>query len=917
MTDHLLRSGGPEIAEGDFLGHYRLAESIGEGGMGRVYKAIDTKLQRTVAVKILRPELLRDREKVRRFQREAKTTSTLSHPAIVTVFDVGEAKREGESVDFIVMEYVEGESLRQKLRQRLPLNKRLELVARIADGIAVAHAAGVVHRDLKPDNIIMTPEGQPKIVDFGLAKLIQPEMASASADEEAKTMTLDASREGMVIGTVGYMSPEQVEGRGIDHRTDIFGLGCILYEAVSGQRAFASDSVVGTLHKILTEEPEPLRQRDPSIPAGLDHVVRRCLAKDRDERYQSAKEIAIELRTMMATTAADEIAARPVKWRRWALAAAAVVVVAAVAAWSGSFLTPGTDINHYRFTPFATDAAYEGFPAWSPDGRAIAYVRDVEGILQIFVRSLDSPTAAQITRAARDCREPFWHPRGDRIFFISQAGEGDALWSVGTGGGSPEVVLADVSTADISPDGRALVLLRQTSGHGSFRSSIWVSSPPGAEPVQYSRGELAKYNLALPGHVRFSADGSKIGLWSAYNPANPTAKSGPNVPTGFWILPYPDGEPHLVDLSADVESLTFRFSWMGDNRHVVFGGELPKAEGTHLWIMNTANGVIQPLTTGHASESDPAVAPDGKRIAFSSERGDYDLVSIDLDSGVLGSYASTTRLERSPASSPVRPEIAYVTNRSGRQEVWLRSEDGAWERPVASTKDFDGEPTLMIGNVAFSPDGQRVAYQRRSPHGYHVWVSSIAGGPPVRVVPGDGYQDNPTWSPDGDWMAFVVTMGDGFALHKARVGAGSPPVSIKDPIVYPSVPQWSPRGDWITVETPDGFGITSPDGTDTRILLEASVAAHTWLRDGAAIYTIQISDDLHLLLSKIDIETGAETQLADLGLSPPVIDPIAGLTLAPDGKKLLMGIRRLEGDLWLLEGFAPPRRFQKMSLIGR
>ncbi len=912
MTDLRLESHGVDLPEGALIAHYRIVKEIGAGGMGKVYKAVDTKLNRNVAVKLLRPELLRDRDKVRRFRQEAKAASGLNHAAIVTVFDVGDAKRDGsdESVDFIVMEYVEGNSLREKLRERLPLNKRLELVARVADGIAVAHAAGVVHRDLKPDNIIITTEGQPKIVDFGLAKLTQPELAAdASTDEDQATMTLEASREGMIIGTVGYMSPEQVEGRQIDHRTDIFALGCILYEAVSGQRAFTSDSVVGTLHKILTQEPEPLRGRDPSIPVGLDHITRRCLAKDREERYQSAKEIAIELRSLMANTADQEVAARPIRWRRWALATAAVIAVAATAAWLGSLLTSDTDLERYRFSPLATDGAYEGFPAWSPDGRAIAYVRDVDGILQIFVRSLDSPTAAQLTRAPRDCREPFWHPRGDRIFYISQAREGDALWSVGAGGGSPEVVLADVTTADISPDGRALALLRQTSGHGSFRSSIWLSSPPGAEPVPFVRGELSKYNLALPGHVRFSPDGSKIALWSTYNPANPTVQSslGELIQTGFWILPYPEGEPHKLDMSHDIESLTFRFSWMGDNRHVVFGGELPRAEGTHLWTMNTANGVIQPLTIGHASESDPAVAPDG-RIAFSSERGDYDLVSIDLETGALRSYASTTRLERSPASSPVRPEIAYVTNRSGRQEVWLRSEDGAWERPVASTKDFGGEPTLLMGNVAFSPDGQRVAYQRRSTRGYHVWISPIAGGPPVRVVAGQGYQDNPTWSPDGDWMAFAVTVGEGFALHKVRVGAGSAPVSIKEPIVYPSAPQWSPRGDWITVETPDGFAVTSPDGANTRILLEASVTAHTWSRDGSAIYAIRLSDDLHLLLSKIDVETGEETHVADLGLSPPVIDPIAGLTLAPDGKKLLMGLRRLEGDLWLLEGFAPPRR---------
>jgi serine/threonine protein kinase len=263
------------------IGQYRIVSEIGAGGMGKVYRAIDTKLDRHVAIKVLRPELLRNRDKVRRFRQEAKAASSLNHPSIVTVLDVGEMKdSNGEAVDFIVMELVDGESLGQKLRQRLPLNRRLELVARIADGMVVAHAAGVIHRDLKPDNILVTNEGQPKIVDFGLAKLTQPELLATG--ESTDTLLLTASRDGMVLGTVGYMSPEQVEGRDVDHRSDIFSLGCILYEVVAGQRAFDSDSAVATLHKILKEDPPPLRRRNPSLPHALEHIVQRCLAKDRE-----------------------------------------------------------------------------------------------------------------------------------------------------------------------------------------------------------------------------------------------------------------------------------------------------------------------------------------------------------------------------------------------------------------------------------------------------------------------------------------------------------------------------------------------------------------------------------------------------------------------------------------------------------
>jgi len=915
MTDLRTESSAFNLKKDALIAHYRIVEEIGAGGMGKVYKAVDTKLDRNVALKVLRPELLRNRDKVRRFRQEARAVSSLNHPAIVTLFDVGEVSRgddSGESIDFIVMEYVAGQSLGEKLRQRLPLNKRLDLVAKIADGMATAHAAGVIHRDLKPDNIIVTPDGHPKIVDFGLAKLTQPEFLTPSGFDSDDIKTLaQGSHEGVIMGTVGYMSPEQVEGREVDHRTDVFALGCILYEVVAGQRAFASDSVVGTLHKILKEHPESLRQRDPSVPPALDHIVRRCLAKDRDERYQSIKEVAIELRAVLADTAIEEFASRPLRWRRWSLAAVAIVVIAGLAAWAGSLLTPGSDLSRYRFTPLATDAAYEGFPAWSPDGKAIAYIRAVDGILQVFVRSLDSSMSTQITRALRDCREPFWHPRGDRIFYISQAGDGDALWSVGTVGGSPEVVLRNVSTADISPDGKTLVLLRQVGGHGSFRLAVWISAPPGAEPRPYARGELAKQILTVPGSVRFSPDGSKIGLWVAHDPGEGAVWGSLSDPsqTGFWILPYPEGEPFRAPVRGGAAALPFRFSWMTNNRHVLFGGELPETEGSHLWLMDTARGAIRPLTAGHGSESDPAVAPDGRRIAFSSERGDYDLVSIDLALGTASTYLATTRLERSPASSTTRGEIAYVTNRSGLQEIWLRSEDGAWDRPVVSDKDFADDGTLLLGNLAFAPDGQHVAYQRRGSAGYRVWISPIAGGPALPLVSGAGYQDGPTWSPDGNWIAFVTTSGNGFALCKIRIGAGSQPVCFIPGIVYPSLPQWSPRGDWITVEMPDGFAITSPDGATTRVLLEESVVAHTWSRDGSSIYAIRVSGDLHLRLWLIDIATGSETELADLGLSPPVVDPVAGLTRTADDKRLIVGLRRAEGDLWLLEGFPQPGRF--------
>src|SRR5437660_3594023 len=287
-----------ELSPGFNLSHYRILSKIGAGGMGEVYLAEDTKLDRKVALKILPAEVASNRERMERFIREAKSAAALSHPNIAQIFEIGEH----DSTHYIAMEYIEGVTLRDKIhRERTELRKLLRYLQHVAEGLAKAHAAGIIHRDLKPDNIMITRDGHAKILDFGLAKLIErPPISGGDSSEVATAVMPQYSTPGVIMGTVGYMSPEQAQGKTkeIDQRSDIFSFGCILFEAATGKKAFEGESVIKSLHMVVYEPAPPIVDFNPSAPPELQRIVRRCLAKDPDERYQSIKEVAIELKEL-------------------------------------------------------------------------------------------------------------------------------------------------------------------------------------------------------------------------------------------------------------------------------------------------------------------------------------------------------------------------------------------------------------------------------------------------------------------------------------------------------------------------------------------------------------------------------------------------------------------------------------------
>ena len=859
--------------------------------MGEVFRARDPRLKRDVAIKVL-ARAGGDAARQRRLLDEAQAASALNHPNIITVYDVGTA----DGLPFVVSELIEGTSLRA-LASRAPLAVRdvLDLAVQMADGLAAAHHAGIVHRDFKPENVMVTRDGHAKILDFGLALVAQD---GVSAGTEAPTMTV----EGTIVGTVPYMSPEQARGATVDYRTDQFSLGLTLYELVTGRRAFRAETPAQVLAAIIEDEPDPIAQVNPKVPAPLRWASERCLAKDPRQRYESTADLTRELRTLRDRLAefAPPADVAPVIPRRRSMAAAAMAGAAVATAIVAvvAFVVRGNDLgpslDRYRYTPFATDAGYQASPAWSPDGKTLAYVADVDGVLQVFQKPVGSPTRTQVTHARFYCRDPFWSPDGTRLYYNSLARDRDGLWSISAAGGEPELVMENVTSASLSPDAKTLAFFRAEDEHDSLVQNLWLSSPPGSPPAQYTRGPFGPRLAFGPATLGFSPDGSKLGVWIARGQR-----------PEFWVLPMGNAAPYEVSLPvADLPALEVPFSWLPDSRRVVSALARPRP-GVHLWSMDTGRAASRLLTTSSGVENQPAVSPDGTTLALTLQQADYDLYQLSVERSSPSVVLATSRNEMDPAWSVSGAVLAFTTDRAGHEEIWLRSQKGDFERPLVTPSDF-ASPTSLLSSPAISPDGQRIAYNRVGPEGDRIWITSVAGGPPVQLAPGEHPQDWPSWSPDGAWVLFDQA-GDPRGLAKMRVGARtSPEVVTSDLVPVSGGGQWAPDGAWIAYNGRGGLSVVSPDGKSTRVLHEQTWMAFGWSADSQRLYGIRQSDDYkHLTFTSVDSRSGAEHVLGPNFMPLPVSEqPVRGFTrMSPT--TLLASIVKVRSDVWLLDGFDP------------
>jgi Tol biopolymer transport system component len=880
--------------------------------MGEVYRARDIRLQRDVAIKTLPLAVDADPSRERRFLDEARAAGALNHPNILSVYDIG---IEG-ATPFLVTELIEGKQLRDEIdRGPVSLKRLLDLAAQIAAGLQAAHHAGFVHRDLKPENVMVTRDGRVKIVDFGLAKSYSATSSLPNADS-FPTRTDTA----LIVGTVPYMSPEQAAGGEVDFRSDQFSLGLILYEMAAGRHPFRRDTAVQTLSAIIGEEPPSLADIDARVPGPLRWVIERCLAKDPAERYASTADLARELtmlRARLPEMRAEAASAEPASMRRSIAVAVAIGLgIALVALGVAAAVRPQESLlAGYTFTPLVTDEVYQGAPAWSPDGKNLAYVSQVDGLLQVHTRSVGSSGRTQVTDTRFDCYDPFWSRDGTRIFYHSLARDKESLWSIGAAGGEPRLEVENASRAALSPDGRTLFFSRQERDGIVGGWTLWFASPPDTDPVRYAQPPFDDPNYTHSDvWLRFAPDGSRLLAW-----VQPTDTARTRQPPKFWILPWPAGQPYEVLASFPLPGrATVSFEWFPDSRRIVMA-TTDATRGSHLWIADTHRGTREVLTATQLSENHPALTPDGNRLAFTSEAVDFDLIQVPLDGSPARPLLATSRSELDPAWSRDGSQYAFVWDRTGRPEIWVSSATGQFERPIV-TPDHFTDDTEMFGSLAFSHDGQRLAYQRLNGVGeYQVWISTVAAaGPPVPLAPGSTYQDAPTWSPDGASIAFLQTYPQ-YRLLTTRIGGDGPRVLVEG-LAPESRPAWSPDGRWVLHDALDGLAIVSPDGKDTRVISEDVWIAYAWGADSSRVYGLKEADrPRHYMMVSLDVATGREEVVnPDLGIIPPANQPIRGFSRAGN-QGFVTSIARARSEIWQLEGFNRPEGILAgwRSVLGR
>ena len=741
------------LTPGRRLGPYEILGPLGAGGMGEVYRAKDTRLGRDVAVKIL-PAHLSDNPDVReRFEREARAISSLNHPNICTLYDIG---REGDA-DYFVMELLEGESLGARLeRGPLKLDEVLKIAAQIADGLSAAHKQGLVHRDLKPGNVMLTKSGA-KVLDFGVAKL-RDETAV-----EMATRTTPLTSHGAIVGTVQYMSPEQLEGKPVDHRADLFAFGGLLYELLTGQRAFAGQSQASVIAQILTAEPRPVSQLIPTTPASLDRVVTSCLAKDPDERWQSASDLARELRWIAGGSgvssgaAVSPAASRPRRFGRgalgWVVAAiatiAAIVAIGMLATRTRPTTAPRALSRFSISSPEGVTLTPDGVGARiSPDGRNLAFsASSADGTLSFWVRPLDSLVARPLP-GTEDGAIPFWSPDGRYLAYFGN----NKLMKAPIAGGAPETVCP-------SGDGRG----------GTWSSSgVIVMAPQAAGPlfrVRDSGGE------AVPVTV---LDESR-------------------QETGHrWPFFLPDGK-HFLFVTLPARQGSFD----------VFVGSIDSKERKFLFPASSAPVYTEPGYLVYARENT--------------------LVAQPFDTAALATTGDPISLGEAPAPSGWTGAPVVSTSQDGVMARWgmgLPNTTLKWYDRAGKDIGEIPVPAGRFEQVRLSPNGKRLAAVRRSAaSASDVWLFDLERPVPSRFTFGPFNNYYLAWSPDGSRIAFASDRNGPEDIYVKSVnGAAEEAAVLKGGALFKEPTSWSADGKTIVFEQPDpktgwDLFLVSADGT--------------------------------------------------------------------------------------------------------
>jgi eukaryotic-like serine/threonine-protein kinase len=884
---------------GKTISHYRILEKLGEGGMGVVYKVRDTHLDRLVALKMLPPEKVADPERKRRFVQEAKAASALNHPNIITIYDIDQT----DGVDFIAMEYVAGKTLDLQIpRKGLRLNGALKYAVQIADALEAAHAACIIHRDLKPGNVIVSENGAVKVLDFGLAKLIDKN----EIGELEETLT-DSDRhtdEGTILGTVSYMSPEQAEGKKVGARSDIFSFGALLYEMVTGRRAFQGDTKLSTLTAILREDPKPPSQIVEDLPTEAERIINRCLRKDPARRWQTMADVRIALQELKEESDLGKLGKVPLPQRvrrrslAWTAGLLALLGAVAVAVWfyRSSIKVPEAPLT---VVPLTSYPGSESEPSFSPDGNQVAFSWDGEkqDNFDIYIKLIGPGKPLRLTHDPASDSNPAWSPDGRSVAFLRELPRGKAAVLMIPALGGRERKLAEVHNLQYfgsfgltwsfglawSLDGRWLVISDRRSAEEP--SGLFLLSSQTGEKRRLTSPPAKSVGDIGPA---FSPDGRTLAFVRLVGA----------LTSDLYLLTLsndlkPIGEPTQITFNNwSVHNPV----WTSDGREIIF----PSNRGGSFSLWRTAASAAgQPQRLASVGEgADELTISRPGRLVYTRSRYDIGIWRLQVP-GSHGkatppmNFIPSTHSEYLPQFSPDGKRIAFESGRSGSEEIWVCDSDGSNPVPLTSLGSHSGTPR-------WSPDGTRIVFDSRPEGQPEIYVINSEGGVPQRLTNNPSDDTAASWSRDGRWIYFASNRTGAYQVWKipASGGAGAPVTG---------------KGGFAALESLDGntlyyaksreatslWKVPVEGGEERQVLGALSYWANFALVD-QGIYFIPRSE--WAAGSSIQFFNFATERIRPIGaIEKPVF---FGLSVSPDGRWILYSQFDQGGsDLMLVENF--------------
>ena len=924
--------------EGTKLGRYEIRRKIGAGGMGEVYLAEDTGLERKVALKILPGDLADNAERMRRFVQEAKSASALNHPNIITIYEIGDA----DSTPFIATEYIDGETLRERLnRERPTIEEALDIAVQTVAALAAAHEAGIIHRDIKPENIMLRRDRLVKVLDFGLAKLT--ETNNSDIDAEAPTRAQVKTEPGMVLGTVAYMSPEQARGKETDARTDVWSLGVLIYEMIAGKTPFEGETNADRFAAIIHKEPAPLSRLAENIPPRLEEIVSKCMEKDRDERYQTVKDLLIDLRRLkkkldfesemershaphdwektddgqkassptqmisaaqsnaaqtMPTTSSAEYVVTEIKRHKkgFAFALGALLILSA----AGAFLwykfagqnKPPEPAGKMRMTRLISGlSGRPGNVSISPDGKYVAYALWESGKASLWVKQVSQDTSLQILPPVENAwfTGTTFSNDGEIVYFVAGNRETNPLGSLYQvpvlGGKEPKKILDHVSTPiSLSPDGKQFAFIRQFRETAEYVVLIANIDGSGeAKKIASRRGD------SWYSEVAWSPDGKTIACAVA------------TVTGGFSNtvveIPVEGGEEKAVTDHKWRGEIT-RMKWIKDGSGLVLSGAEKPASSRQLWYLSY---------------------PDGKVTRITNDLNDYGSVGITSDAGTLVSSLGewTNRIwtvapnedesrakrisngkEDGRNGLALLPDgrMIYVSRVNDDQNIWVMNADGTENKVFRSDTFPQTQPQV-------SPDGRYIVFQSGRPDNIpHIWRTDADGGNPKQLTDKEDYR--PSFSPDGRWVVFSSFRTGKETLWKVPVDGGEA-VQIFDKVA--AIPIVSPDGKLISCNYYDESAkpprirpalISFEDGRLVKVLdFPATAQRPVWSPDGRDFLYIDARNDVGNIWS-VPVAGGKPVQLTRF-----TSDFIDSFSVSRDGKRFFISRASGNNDVVLIKDF--------------